>query len=274
MLAVPESGVLPVNKPSGMSSHDVVSWARRETGIRKIGHAGTLDPLADGLLILLIGRDATKQQDSFMGQPKVYEGTVIFGVSSESEDAEGPLQLSSQLEDLDTLNAEKVSAAFEKFIGTTEQVPPLYSAIQVDGKRLYKVARSGAASEVVIPTRSITIDKIDLLNFIPLSVDANPENITELLRATPPENLKHRERYQWYANRSHEIQQLLPTARIRVHCQKGVYIRSLARDLGVALNTVAFLGNLTRTHIGEYSLDTAITPSAEKVGGFVSTQKQ
>ncbi len=261
MLSVPESGIVLVNKPSGMSSHDVVGWARRETGIRKIGHAGTLDPLADGLLIVLVGRDATKQQDSFMGLPKVYEGTVVFGISSESEDAEGPLRLSSQLGDLNTLTAEKVSAAFEKFIGTTEQIPPLYSAIQVDGKRLYKAARSGTASEITIPTRTITIDAIELLNFTPLSADATPEKMTELLGAAPPEDLQHRERYQWYAQRSSEIQQLLPTARIRVHCQKGVYIRSLARDLGTALNTTAFLGNLTRTQIGDYSIDNAIHPA-------------
>lgn len=261
MLTVPESGVLLVNKPSGMSSHDVVSWVRRETGIRKVGHAGTLDPLADGLLIVLVGRDATRQQDSFMGLPKIYEGTIVLGISSESEDAEGPLQLNADFEHLKILTAEKISSVFAQFIGTTEQIPPLYSAIQVDGKRLYKAARSGTTADIVIPTRTITIDAIELLNFTPLSTNATPEKITELLKGIPPEDLKHRDRYQWYTQRSIELQKFLPTARIRVHCQKGVYIRSLARDLGTALHTTAFLGNLTRTHIGNYSLEDSMTVS-------------
>ncbi len=261
MLTVPESGVLLVNKPSGMSSHDVVGWVRRETGIRKVGHAGTLDPLADGLLIVLVGRDATREQDSFMGLPKVYEGVVVFGVSSESEDAEGPLSLNADFEKLHALTPQTISAAFTQFIGTTEQIPPLYSAIQVGGKRLYKAARSGTADEIKIPTRTIIIDNIELLNFSPLSASATPKKIAALLASAPPEDLKHRERYHWYAQRSTELQQLLPTARIRVHCQKGVYIRSLARDLGTALHTTAFLGNLTRTHIGDYSLEDSVTVS-------------
>ncbi len=258
-MEVPESGIVLVNKPSGMSSHDVVGFLRRKTGIKKIGHAGTLDPLADGLVIALIGRDATKQQDTFMGLPKVYEGTIVFGITSASEDAEGPLTLHATLPELAALNADTVTDSFAAYIGTTEQVPPLYSAIQVDGKRLYKAARAGTADAIEIPTRTITINAIELLAFSPLPETTNDTLLQEALADVPPQDIRRQELYAWYAARSTQLQQLLPTARIRVHCQKGVYIRSLARDIGTQVGTGAFLGNLTRTHIGEYALTDAVS---------------
>ena len=198
------SEVFIINKPLGITSHDVVNRVRKITHERRVGHAGTLDPLASGVLIVLVGRSATKRQNEFMGLPKEYEAEITFGYESDTDDAEGPIQ---------------------EFIGTIQQRPPRYSAIKVGGSPLYKKARRGDTTlkREDIAVRSVQIDHIEILDFTPATTDHSPR------------------------------------LRINIQCQKGVYIRSLAYDIGKRLGVGAYLSALTRTKIGSYTLENALS---------------
>ncbi len=137
------NGVLLVDKDSGMTSHDVVAIARRSLGIKKIGHCGTLDPLATGLLILVIGR-GTKVQDLLMSEDKEYEGTMLLGVTTDSQDADGKVIEELPVNDFE---AAEIDEAFAKFHGDFYQTPPMVSAIKKEGVPLYKLARKGKTVE-------------------------------------------------------------------------------------------------------------------------------
>ena len=137
-MSFPPCGIILVNKPKGMTSHDVVDFARNRLGIRKIGHAGTLDPMATGLLILLVGK-ATKLSSRFAELDKEYEATLHLGVRTDTGDAEGKI-----IEERPVAVSEKeIYEAFSRFIGEIEQVPPMISAIRYKGRRLYELARKG-----------------------------------------------------------------------------------------------------------------------------------
>jgi tRNA pseudouridine55 synthase len=133
------SGVLLVDKDPDMTSHDVVAIARRSLGIKKIGHCGTLDPMATGLLMLVVGR-ATKIQDLLMSEDKEYVGALTLGATTSTQDAEGDVLVECEVGDY---SEETVIAAFEQFTGNFEQIPPMVSAIKKDGVPLYKLARKG-----------------------------------------------------------------------------------------------------------------------------------
>jgi tRNA pseudouridine55 synthase len=136
-------GVLLVDKAPGMTSHDVVAIVRRRLGTKKVGHCGTLDPLATGLLIIVIGR-GTKISDLLMCEDKEYEGTIVLGVTTDSQDADGKIVETKPVPDLDRAT---IDAAFAKFHGDFYQMPPMVSAIKKDGVPLYKLARQGKTVE-------------------------------------------------------------------------------------------------------------------------------
>ena len=142
----PEStldGVLPIDKASGMTSHDVVAIARRVLGTKKVGHCGTLDPMATGLLLLTLGR-GTKIQDLLMSEDKEYVGTLKLGETTDSQDADGEVTSTNPVPQL---SAEQLEAAFAKYDGDFYQTPPMVSAIKKDGVALYKLARQGKTIE-------------------------------------------------------------------------------------------------------------------------------
>jgi tRNA pseudouridine55 synthase len=204
-------GILNVDKPSGMTSHDVVDQVRRAAHLRRVGHAGTLDPLASGVLLVCLG-NATRVSEYLMEGTKVYRGTVRFGASSTTDDAEGkitPVAMPSSISFSD------VDQSAARMIGEIDQVPPIYSAIKVHGKPLYERARSGGTVAPV--ARQVRIDRIDLLSWEP------------------------------------------PDATIDIVCSKGTYIRSVARDLGVALQTGAYLTSLTRLASGQFRQHDAVS---------------
>lgn len=132
-------GILLVDKPKGKSSFDLVRQLRRLTGIKKIGHAGTLDPLATGVMVLLVGRNYTRKSDELLGKDKVYLATLALGVQTDTFDAEGQVTQTSSHEP----SLEDVELALEKFQGKTLQTPPMHSAKKVGGKKLYELARKG-----------------------------------------------------------------------------------------------------------------------------------
>ena len=152
-------GIYLINKPRGRSSFSMVAQMRRLSGIKKVGHAGTLDPEAEGLLIVLVGKDYTRLSDSYLKLDKTYEFSLKLGENSDTGDQEGEKTAIS-----DAVPTKKaVLEALEGFRGVIEQVPPKYSAIKIDGVRAYKRARRG--EEVVIKPRKVTINKLELLKY-------------------------------------------------------------------------------------------------------------
>ncbi len=204
------TGVLVVAKPTGPTSHDVVALVRRLSATRRIGHGGTLDPFASGVLPLFLGR-ATRLAEYHLGAPKAYRATVCFGASSTTDDLEGEL---TPVETAPTRDA--VEAALPGFTGAIRQRPPAYSAISVGGRRAYAAARAGESP--VLPEREVTISALRLVEWD----DADPSR---------------------------------PIAVIDVACSAGTYVRALARDLGAAVGSAAYLGALVRTRSGAFRLE-------------------
>lgn len=154
-------GILIVNKPSGITSHDVVAFVRRKLGIKKVGHAGTLDPIATGVLVVLIGR-CTRMFDSFLRMDKEYVATLTLGVKTASGDSQGEVLAEA---DYRHISREMVEAAFCRYSGEIMQVPPMYSAVKHKGKRLYKLALKG--QQVERTPRKVTIRELRMLSFEP-----------------------------------------------------------------------------------------------------------
>ncbi len=153
-------GLLNIDKPAGPTSHDIVARVRRGTRVRKVGHAGTLDPMATGVLVLCLGA-ATRLSEYVMASGKVYRARVRFGIETDTYDAEGTVVAERPV----ALDRAAVEAALDAFRGTIEQVPPMYSAIQRGGRRLYELARAG--QEVAREPRPVTIDRLALIAWEP-----------------------------------------------------------------------------------------------------------
>lgn len=207
------SGILLVDKPGGITSHDVVARARRALGTRKIGHAGTLDPMATGLLILGV-EGATRLLTFVVGLDKTYEATIRLGVSTDTDDADGTVVSTT---DAAAVTSERIGSAIGTLTGPISQVPSTYSAIKVDGRRAYDLARAGEA--VALKARAVTVSRFEVVG--------------------------------------EERGALTIDLDVVVDCSSGTYIRSLARDLGAALGVGGHLTRLRRTRIGPFSVDDA-----------------
>jgi tRNA pseudouridine55 synthase len=210
-------GILNVNKPAGWTSHDVVAKARRLLGQREVGHAGTLDPLATGVLLVCAGQ-ATRVTEYLMAGQKVYCAVVRLGVTTDTYDADGAVTARHQIP---ALSREDILAALIPFTGAILQTPPAYSAIKQDGVAAYRKARRGEA--VALAPRPVTIHRVELVDW----KAADGETLT-----------------------------------LKVTCDPGTYIRSLAHDLGQALGCGATLTQLTRLRSGQFAVEDAITLDA------------
>ncbi len=208
------------------------------SGVRKVkvGHAGTLDPLATGVMLVCVGK-ATKQIDTLQAGTKEYVAKIKLGATTPSfdmetcEDAQFPTG---------HITREGVEEVLSHFIGEIKQIPPTYSAVKVDGKRAFKYARKG--EEVELKAKTLVIDEIELMNY----GWVKPQTEEEIQQADHKERIKYQ-----HANLTEEYLELT----VRIVCSKGTYIRALARDIGQALNTGAYLTGLVRTRIGDYRLD-------------------
>ena len=149
-------GILIVDKPQGCTSHDVVDFIRRKFNFRKVGHAGTLDPMATGVLVILIGK-YTKSANQFLSDDKEYDATLVLGATSDTGDAWGRIE---EFNGPKAVSAEDIKSAFSKFLGPIEQVPPSYSAVKFKGKKLYEFARKGI--EIKVEPRKVSIHKLDI----------------------------------------------------------------------------------------------------------------
>ncbi|MEO8107841.1 MAG: tRNA pseudouridine(55) synthase TruB [Actinomycetes bacterium] len=212
----PIEGLVVVDKPGGWTSHDVVARMRRLAGTRKVGHAGTLDPMATGVLILGVGR-ATRLLGHIAAADKSYEATIRLGASTVTDDAEGDLIGSAPA---GHLLDDDIRAAITAFVGDIEQVPSAVSAVKVDGVRSY--ARVRAGEEVRLPARSVTVTSFEVL-----AIRRSTNDFVDV--------------------------------DVAVTCSTGTYIRSLARDLGLALGVGGHLSALRRSRVGGFSLAAART---------------
>ncbi|GAA4916422.1 tRNA pseudouridine(55) synthase TruB [Streptomonospora salina] len=214
-----DSGVAIVDKPADWTSHDVVARTRRLAGTRKVGHAGTLDPMATGVLVLGIGK-GTKLLGHLTLAEKAYTATLRLGLATDTDDAEGR---PGERTDASGIAEEAVRAGAAALTGTISQVPPQVSAIKVDGKRAYKSAREGKSVE--LSAREVTVAEF--------AVDG--------------------------IRRVDDADGAFVDVDARVSCSSGTYIRALARDLGAALGVGGHLTALRRTRVGPYGADQART---------------
>jgi tRNA pseudouridine55 synthase len=218
-------GVLVIDKPAGPTSFEVVKRVRRALGADRAGHAGTLDPAATGVLVVCV-EDAVKLQQWLADADKAYEATVALGAATSTDDAEGEV---TERSDASRVGAEALGAALPRFVGEIEQVPPMYSAVRVGGRRLHEAARAG--EHVPRAPRKVRVDALELLSVEPPSADG------------------------------------LVRARVAVRCGKGTYVRALASDLGRALGVPAHLAALRRTEASGFSLAQALPlEEAERLG--------
>jgi tRNA pseudouridine55 synthase len=212
-----EGEILVFNKPFTWSSFALVHRVRamicRKLKVKKlkVGHAGTLDPLATGVMIICTGK-ATKRIEEFQYQTKEYVATLLLGATTPSFDLETKVDNVYPVEHIRKENVQQILA---QFVGSIRQVPPVFSAVKIDGKRAYEYARNG--EEVEIKAKELVIDEIELIDYS------------------------------------------LPKITIRVVCSKGTYIRALARDIGVALQSGAHLVALERTRIGDFRIENCMT---------------
>jgi tRNA pseudouridine55 synthase len=206
-------GVLVVAKEPGPTSHDIVALVRRLTGVKRVGHGGTLDPFAAGVLPVFVGH-ATRLVEYHMTDGKEYRAVVCFGARSTTDDLEGELTPA----DAPAPTREQVEVAMPLFTGEIEQIPPDYSAVRVAGRKAYELARHGEKPE--LRARHVTVTRLEMTSWD----DTDPGR---------------------------------PVAQIEMACSAGTYVRAMARDLGDKLGCGAYLGALTRTASGPFTIDQA-----------------
>ena len=209
-MRVTSTGILVVDKPGGLTSHEVVARVRRITQARPVGHAGTLDPMATGVLIVCLGR-ATRISEYLLGHDKRYRAKIRLGVETNTYDADGEVMAVREVH----VERDAVQQALAHFTGEIWQVPPMYSALKRDGQKLYELARQGI--EIERAARAVVVHSLELVDF------------------------------------------QTPDVTIDVHCSAGTYIRSIAHDLGAALDTGAHLSALRRTASGPFTIEQAVT---------------
>ncbi|ROP77955.1 tRNA pseudouridine55 synthase [Frigoribacterium sp. PhB107] len=218
------SGILLVDKPQGITSHDVVARVRKAAGTRKVGHAGTLDPLATGLLVLGLN-SSTRLLTFLVGLDKTYEATIRLGVSTASDDSEGEVTSTS---DASGVADAAVDAGIADLTGPISQVPTTVSAIKVGGRRAYDLAREGV--EVELKARDVVVSEFVVLD----RRDAVADGVA------------------------------VRDLDVRVSCSSGTYVRALARDLGGALGVGGHLTALRRTRVGSFDVaDAAVLEGIE-----------
>lgn len=204
--------IIGIIKPKGPTSNGILTQVKKITGIKKVGHAGTLDPLASGVLVIAISRASTKKISLEVQKEKEYIADITLGMESTTDDEQGEKTI---WEVGKVPKVSEVSKVLESFVGDITQLPPIYSAIKVDGKEAYKYAHKGMPVEMT--PRAAFVKEIELLEYS------------------------------------------YPHLKIRVVTGKGVYIRTLAKDIGIALNTGAYMSDLIRTRVGEFTLDNSYT---------------
>lgn len=215
------SAILLVDKPGGITSHDVVARTRKALDTRRVGHAGTLDPMATGLLVLGV-ESSTRLLTFIAGLDKTYEATMRLGVATDSDDADGVETARADGAALGAVTPERIAAGVASLTGAISQVPSTVSAIKVDGRRAYDLARAGV--EVELKSREVIVSRFEIIE------RRDGDGVIDI--------------------------------DVVVDCASGTYIRALARDLGLSLGVGGHLTALRRTHIGPFAVDAAASVDA------------
>lgn len=204
-------GIFAVNKPRGMTSHDVVAIVRKKTGIKRVGHGGTLDPMATGVLVIAVGRENTKLLDKYVKGEKEYVAEIFLGAKSDTYDAEGIIQNANQniIPRID-----EIEEMIKLFVGNISQVPPIYSSVKINGKPAHRRVRKG--EQIELKPRGVTVKSVEIVDYS------------------------------------------YPILKLQISTGPGVYIRSIANDLGEKLGTGGYLKSLLRTRVGKFELNKAL----------------
>ena len=215
--------IFAVFKPKGPTSHDIINEIRKITGARKVGHAGTLDPLASGILVVGVGREATRKLNEIVAKEKEYIADIKLGEESSTDDEEGE-KISLKVNKFPSL--EEIEAVVKSFIGKIMQTPPIYSAIKISGQPAYRLVREGKV--VVLEPREVEIKDIKIL------------------------------KYETFLKKFLGDAKKGPFLKLKVTTGPGVYIRALARDIGRKLGIGGYLANLERIRVGEFTRENAV----------------
>ena len=241
-----DSGLLIVDKPQGVTSHDIVAAVRGALHMKRVGHAGTLDPMATGVLVVGFG-NATRLLNVIVEHDKTYEATIRLGQRTTTDDADGEIVSTRPAP---AMSREALQAVVDaRFTGTIEQVPNTYSAIKINGQRAYDLARDG--QEVRLKARPVTIHEFAVLDARPVLVASGEDRSGDALEGRTPEGGE---------SRDGSVPAL--DVDVRVACSAGTYIRALARDLGEALGVGGHLTRLRRTRVGRYRAEDPRTVTA------------
>ena len=260
-----EGTVIPLDKPWQWTSFQAVNKVkaiiRAIYGLKKfkIGHAGTLDPLATGLLLICVGK-ATKRIDELQAGEKVYTGTMVLGATTPCYDLERAID---HYYPYTHITPEVIEEARQQFLGDIQQVPPIFSAVKIGGQRAYQYAREAAdGQEAPSPSpKMVHIEEFEITAFRP---GKNEEWQNVEMRVWESRGAQHH----LYNNPQGEVPSFLPQIDFRIRCGKGTYIRSIARDMGLTLDSGAFLSSLRREQVGEYSIDHSV--SLEDIPQFLA----
>lgn len=258
--------VIPIDKPRQWTSFQTVNKVkaviRNLYGIKKfkIGHAGTLDPLATGVLLVCVGR-ATKEIANLQQGEKCYTGTLVLGATTPCHDQEQPID---QLFPYDHITPALLEETCRQFTGTLQQVPPIFSAVKIDGRRAYEYARADDPSAQPV-AKTVQVRSFDILAYRPGSTNTADNAIQTCGNEKTKGSNLHK-----YNNPVEEIPPFLPQLDFRIRCGKGTYIRSIARDLGAALQSGAYLASLCREQVGSYSLAQSVP--LEQVDRFLQQE--
>ncbi|WP_239453331.1 tRNA pseudouridine(55) synthase TruB [Bifidobacterium pullorum] len=241
-----DSGLLIVDKPQGVTSHDIVAAVRGALHMKRVGHAGTLDPMATGVLVVGFG-NATRLLNVIVEHDKTYEATIRLGQRTTTDDADGEIVSTRPAP---AMSREALQAVVDaRFTGTIEQVPNAYSAIKINGQRAYDLARDG--QEVRLKARPVTIHEFAVLDARPVLVASGEDRSGDALEGRTPGD-----------DESRDGSVPVLDVDVRVACSAGTYIRALARDLGEALGVGGHLTRLRRTRVGRYRADDPRTVTA------------
>ncbi len=214
-------GLYLVDKPSGPSSHAIVNYFRKKSGIKRVGHCGTLDPLASGLLIILVGREYTKQQNLYLKKDKEYLVQAQLGIETDTYDKTGKIIKQVEWQELKQINKKDLLNILPEFKGKIKQTVPIFSAVKIKGQKLYQKARRG--EKVILPSREINITKLTLKDF------------------------------------KKDVKNQIISFELLVACSSGTYIRSLIHDLGEKLKVGAHVTILRRTKIDKFHVKKSIS---------------
>lgn len=255
IVAIQSKNIFAVWKPKGISSFGVVEEVRRLTGEKRVGHAGTLDPLAEGILVIGVGREATKRLQEEEAKEKEYRAVIMLGAKSTTDDDEGEKTAIAVDAPPDI---ERIEKTVKEFVGEIEQTPPAFSAVHVGGKRAYALARRG--KEVQLEPRKVFIKEIEVISY------AWPQL---KLRAVTGKGLRCQRHFNGfkrtlgpYSRISFLIERVPQKRDEREICScgyKAVYIRSLARDIGERLGVGGYVRELVRTRVGEWTKENAVS---------------